>query len=112
VVKLKKTKNSKDKPSWVIFRIYSIRYFPLRRFLMLEQQLKNWQPGEEAIANEIAIYQGGWWKQMEHRVPFTITFQMGLSPLWLKHFRFGPLEWLWRSLTYGKMQPMKVVSSK
>jgi uncharacterized protein len=24
-----------------------------------------------------------------------------ISPLWLKRFRFGPLEWLWRSLTYG-----------
>lgn len=27
------------------------------------------------------------------------------SPLWLSRFRFGPLEWLWRSLTYGKAQP-------
>lgn len=29
------------------------------------------------------------------------------SPLWLAHFRFGPLEWLWRSLTYLKLQPMR-----
>lgn len=29
------------------------------------------------------------------------------SHLWLKYFRFGPLEWLWRSLTYWKMQQMK-----
>ena len=28
-----------------------------------------------------------------------------VSPLWLAVFRFGPLEWLWRSLTYGKVQP-------
>lgn len=27
------------------------------------------------------------------------------SPLWLARFRFGPLEWLWRSLTYGRVQP-------
>lgn len=27
------------------------------------------------------------------------------SPLWLRVFRFGPLEWLWRSLTYGRAQP-------
>ncbi|MBT5738021.1 MAG: DUF418 domain-containing protein, partial [Planctomycetes bacterium] len=26
--------------------------------------------------------------------------------LWLARYRFGPLEWLWRSLTYRKMQPM------
>jgi len=30
-----------------------------------------------------------------------------ISPIWLKYFRFGPLEWLWRSLTYWKIQPMK-----
>ena len=29
------------------------------------------------------------------------------SSLWLKTFRFGPLEWLWRSLTYGKVQPFR-----
>ncbi len=28
------------------------------------------------------------------------------SPLWLAWFRFGPFEWLWRSLTYWKSQPM------
>lgn len=30
-----------------------------------------------------------------------------LSPLWLKRFRFGPMEWVWRSLTYLKSQPMR-----
>jgi uncharacterized protein len=30
-----------------------------------------------------------------------------LSTIWLKHFRFGPAEWLWRSLTYGRWQPMR-----
>ncbi len=34
--------------------------------------------------------------------------QMPLSNWWLKRFRFGPVEWLWRSLTYGKKQPMKL----
>lgn len=33
--------------------------------------------------------------------------QIVLSNIWLKHFRFGPAEWLWRSLTYGKRQPFK-----
>jgi uncharacterized protein len=28
-------------------------------------------------------------------------------PFWLKRFRFGPFEWLWRSLTYMKLQPIK-----
>ena len=29
-------------------------------------------------------------------------FQMIFSMFWLKAFRFGPLEWIWRMLTYGK----------
>ena len=29
------------------------------------------------------------------------------SHTWLKYFRFGPLEWLWRSLTYWKKQPLR-----
>lgn len=28
------------------------------------------------------------------------------SLVWLRFFRFGPAEWLWRSLTYFKLQPM------
>ena len=35
-------------------------------------------------------------------------FQLSISPIWLKHFRFGPAEWLWRSLTYWRLQPMKL----
>jgi uncharacterized protein len=33
--------------------------------------------------------------------------QLWLSPIWLAHFRFGPAEWLWRSLTYGTPQPIR-----
>ena len=29
------------------------------------------------------------------------------SPIWLRYFRFGPLEWCWRSLTYWQRQPMR-----
>ncbi|MGD8451071.1 MAG: DUF418 domain-containing protein [Phycisphaerae bacterium] len=36
--------------------------------------------------------------------------QLVLSPLWLWYFRFGPLEWLWRSLTYWRWQPLRVAS--
>ncbi|HYF32544.1 MAG TPA: DUF418 domain-containing protein [Chitinophagaceae bacterium] len=34
------------------------------------------------------------------------VFQIMLSHIWLKYFRFGPFEWLWRSLTYWKRQPL------
>jgi uncharacterized protein len=30
-----------------------------------------------------------------------------VSLIWLTRFRFGPLEWLWRTLTYGRPQPMR-----
>lgn len=40
---------------------------------------------------------------------FAIYFaQLPLSVWWMNRFRFGPLEWLWRSLTYGKWQPMRL----
>ena len=37
--------------------------------------------------------------------------QLVWSPLWLSHFRFGPFEWLWRSLTYWQRQPMRLRAS-
>ena len=37
-----------------------------------------------------------------------IVSQMILSRWWLNRYRFGPMEWLWRSLTYKKIQPMKL----
>jgi uncharacterized protein len=30
------------------------------------------------------------------------------SPLWLSRFQFGPVEWVWRSLTYWHKQPMRL----
>jgi len=30
-----------------------------------------------------------------------------ISPWWLNRFKFGPAEWLWRTLTYWKAQPMR-----
>ena len=31
-----------------------------------------------------------------------LVLQIILSHIWLRHFKFGPLEWIWRSLTYKK----------
>ena len=36
--------------------------------------------------------------------------QVRFSTWWLHHYRYGPLEWLWRSLMYGERQPMVVAS--
>ena len=32
--------------------------------------------------------------------------QLIYSPLWFKYFKYGPLEWVWKSLTYSKFQPI------
>lgn len=34
------------------------------------------------------------------------VLQVLYSRWWLRRFRFGPLEWLWRSIMYGRRQPM------
>jgi uncharacterized protein len=34
--------------------------------------------------------------------------QVIFSRWWLKRYNFGPLEWLWRTLMYGRLQPMKL----
>ncbi|MDH3746678.1 MAG: DUF418 domain-containing protein [Gammaproteobacteria bacterium] len=36
-----------------------------------------------------------------------VALQLALSPWWLARYRFGPAEWLWRSLTYGQRQAMR-----
>ncbi|MBM4089701.1 MAG: DUF418 domain-containing protein [Planctomycetes bacterium] len=33
-----------------------------------------------------------------------------ISSCWLRHFRFGPMEWVWRSLSYGRWQPIRASS--
>lgn len=37
---------------------------------------------------------------------FVIALQVAFSKYWLKVFKYGPLEWLWRCGTYLKWQPM------
>jgi uncharacterized protein len=48
--------------------------------------------------------------QVERAAQFLIVaaiwgFQLWISPMWLRRCHFGPLEWLWRCLTYCKWQP-------
>ena len=35
------------------------------------------------------------------------VLNIAASLLWLRAFQFGPLEWVWRSLIYWKLQPMR-----
>ncbi|NRD46768.1 DUF418 domain-containing protein [Corallococcus exiguus] len=59
----------------------------------------------------------GWGLGLIGRVPpshcvaltlLVFALQIPLSHAWLSRFRFGPAEWLWRSLTYGQRQPMRL----
>jgi uncharacterized protein len=40
------------------------------------------------------------------------ALQVPLSVWWLRRFRFGPVEWVWRSLTYGRVQPLRVTAGR
>ena len=35
-----------------------------------------------------------------------LALELWWSPIWLRHYRFGPFEWVWRSLTFWRRQPM------
>jgi uncharacterized protein len=35
------------------------------------------------------------------------VLQLVISPWWLARYQFGPVEWLWRTLTYGRWPPLK-----
>jgi uncharacterized protein len=37
--------------------------------------------------------------------------EAGVSRAWLSRYRFGPLEWLWRVLTYARLQPLRRVAA-
>lgn len=39
-------------------------------------------------------------------------FQVVFSKFWLKYFRFGPLEWIWRCLTYKALLPIRIKNTR
>lgn len=53
----------------------------------------------------------GLWNDLARHELYYVVFgqwvaMIALSVWWLGRYRFGPLEWLWRTLTYGRRQPM------
>ena len=76
--------------------------------------------GQMAVTNYLSqslicgfIFIGfGLYGQLErHQLYFVVlaiwALQLVVSPIWLKHYRFGPVEWLWRYLTYLKRPPLR-----
>jgi len=78
--------------------------------------------GQTALSNYLGttvictLIFDGWGFGLFGRLPFYKLFyvvaaiwavNVAVSLIWLKYFRFGPLEWVWRSLTYWRAQPMR-----
>ncbi len=78
--------------------------------------------GQMALSNYLAqsliwtwlIYGHGFglWGQLPRSLQLVLALvffavQLIVSAWWLRRFRFGPAEWLWRSLTYWQMPPMR-----
>ena len=57
-----------------------------------------------------------WGKMQRYEIYFVVIgiwiFQLLFSVAWLKKYRFGPAEWLWRSLTYRKRQPLRKIANQ
>lgn len=64
-----------------------------------------------AICLVLFILMGEYGQLERHQLYYVVfaiwAFQLAFSSLWLKYFKFGPVEWLWRSLTYVKWQPLR-----
>jgi uncharacterized protein len=54
------------------------------------------------------VYNNLRYYQLYYVVAAIWIFQLIFSTIWLRYYRFGPFEWLWRSLTYWKKQPMRL----
>jgi len=79
--------------------------------------------GQMALTNYIAqsviclfLFTGAglaWFGQLQRYELYYVVLaiwivELAWSPLWLAHFRYGPMEWLWRSLTRWELQPMRL----
>jgi uncharacterized protein len=57
---------------------------------------------------------GHWGMPRAWQVVFVLVvfaFQVGFSHWWLGRFQYGPMEWLWRAITYWKLPPMRLARS-
>jgi uncharacterized protein len=79
--------------------------------------------GQMALTNYLAqsviclfLFTGaglGWFGELQRYQLYFVVLaiwvaELAWSPLWLANFRYGPMEWLWRSLTRWQFQPMRL----
>ncbi|SEG02905.1 uncharacterized protein SAMN05421819_1741 [Bryocella elongata] len=88
---------------WLMSRVAAVGQMALSNYLLTSlsmQFLFVWGPTH-------------WYGYMEYYKLYIVvlcmwTVNLVWSPIWLKYFQFGPVEWCWRSLTYWKRQPMRL----
>jgi uncharacterized protein len=95
--------------------------------LLYKSGVFNWffrmlQPvGQMALTNYLSqslicglLFSGfalGWYGALERYEVYNVVliiwvFQIIFCNIWMRYFVYGPVEWLWRSLTYWKRQPL------
>jgi uncharacterized protein len=87
--------------TWLTRRLAAIGRMALSNYLF------------ETLVSTVIFDRLGYFGELErYQLVFFVLavwiLQLGLSPIWLRYFRFGPMEWLWRTLTYWKLQPILV----
>jgi uncharacterized protein len=88
---------------WLLQRVAAVGQMALSNYLLTSITMR-------------VIYVWGpwhWYGYVEYyKIYYAVAamwiFNMAFSSIWLRYFEFGPVEWLWRSLTYWKRQPMRV----
>ncbi|HEX9199392.1 MAG TPA: DUF418 domain-containing protein, partial [Acidobacteriaceae bacterium] len=93
------------KLKWLLQRIAAVGQMALSNYLLTSITM-------------MVIYAWGpwhWYGYVEYyKIYYAVAgmwlFNMAFSTLWLRYFEFGPMEWVWRSLTYWKRQPMRIVA--
>jgi len=69
----------------------------------------------QSVVSTVVFY--NWGFGLMNRTNFTgillftvvlFALQIVFSVWWLNRYRFGPAEWLWRSLAYGRMLPLRI----
>lgn len=87
--------------AWLVARLAACGQMALTNYLMQSVMCG-------LIFNGYGLAQFGQWQrwQLYLVVAGVWIVQLLWSPWWLRRFQFGPAEWLWRSLTYWKRQPM------
>ena len=74
--------------------------------------LTNYLPQTVIVTTLVYAYGFGLYGRVGALLSVPIAFavfgvQVVWSNWWVRRFRFGPAEWLWRTLTYGQPQPLR-----